>query len=177
MKGSPAMTQNGWQRAWIRTVTTLLTASVMVMIFCFSMENAAESDQRSGTISMAVIRVLHPEYETMELYQKKELYDNVQFAVRKCAHFTEYMLLGFMIRLCLESWFGHRIRKPHAIPLISMGAGTAYACTDELHQIAIDGRFGTWTDVLVDSCGVLTGICLGSVLISYVNRKHRNTDA
>ncbi len=176
MKGSPAMTQNGWQRAWIRTVTTLLTASVMVMIFCFSMENAAESDQRSGTISMAVIRVLHPEYETMELYQKKELYDSVQFAVRKCAHYTEYMLLGFMIRLCLESWFGQRIRKPHVIPLISMGAGTVYACTDELHQIAIDGRFGTWTDVLVDSCGVLTGICLGSVLIRYVKRKHRNTD-
>lgn len=171
------MTQHGWQRTWIRAVTTLLTAAVMVMIFCFSTENAAESDQRSGTISMVVIRVLYPEYETMDTPEKKELYDSVQFAVRKCAHFTEYMLLGLMIRLCLESWFGLRIRKAYAVLLISTVTGTVYACTDELHQLAIDGRFGTWTDVLVDSCGVLAGVCMGSVLVRYVNRKIKQTDA
>jgi len=35
-----------------------------------------------------------------------------------------------------------------------------YACTDEFHQTHTEGRSGAWTDVLVDSCGVLAGMLL-----------------
>ncbi len=165
------MIQGGWQRTWIRTVTTLMTAAVMVMIFCFSMENAAESDQRSGNISMIIIRIFHSEYETMDMLQQKELYDRIQFIVRKCAHFTEYMMLGFISRLCAESWFGHRTKRTGMLPLISLGYDVLYACTDEIHQISIDGRIGAWTDVLVDACGVLAGVLLGTILIRCINRR------
>ena len=168
MKGSPAMTQNGWQRAWIRTVTTLLTASVMVMIFCFSMENAAESDQRSGTISMAVIRVLPPEYETMELYQKKELYDSVQFAVRKCAHFTEYMILGALLSMVFLTC---RIRWKFRF-LWSFLIGALYAFSDEFHQMFVAGRSMEAFDVLIDSSGVIVGIfaALGTAAMVILGR-------
>lgn len=176
MKGRTGMTRNGWQNKWIRTVTTLLTAMVMVMIFCFSMENAAESDQRSGSVSMIYIRIMHPEYELMDEPLQSEMYNRVQFAVRKCAHFTEYLLLGFMIRLCLESWIGHRIRKRNLLPGISITAGILYACTDEFHQTHTEGRSGAWTDVLVDSCGVLAGMLLGTVLIRYTERKNKRND-
>ena len=166
------MTRTGWQTPWVRIVTTLLTIAVMVMIFCFSTENAEHSDRRSGVISIRIVRIFHPEYEQMNPEKQKEIYDNVQHIVRKCAHFTEYMMLGFLIRLCLESWFGHRMKRYRILALIGFGAGAGYACTDELHQLSIDGRSGQWTDVLVDSSGVLAGVVLGTLLIKSLNRRN-----
>ena len=165
------MTRSGWQNPWVRVVTTLLTVAVMVMIFCFSMENAETSDKRSGFIAMPVIRLLHPDYDQLDEAAQDEIYAGVSHVVRKCAHFTEYMVLGFLLRLCLESWFGHRMRKYRILALIGFGAGTAYACTDELHQLGVEGRSGAWKDVLVDASGVLLGVTLGTMLVKTLNRK------
>ena len=165
------MTRSGWQNPWVRAVTTLLTVAVMVMIFCFSMENAETSDKRSGFIAMPVIRLLHPDYDQLDEAAQDEIYAGVSLVVRKCAHFTEYMVLGFLLRLCLESWFGHRMRKYRILALIGFGAGTAYACTDELHQLGVEGRSGAWKDGLVDAGGVLLGVALGTMLVKTLNRK------
>ena len=81
------------------------------------------------------------------------------------------MMHGFVIRLCLESWFGYRLKKYRVLALIGFGAGTAYACTDELHQLTIDGRSGQCTDVMVDGSGVLIGVVLGTMLIKALNGK------
>ena len=166
------MIRGGWQSAWVRAVTTLLTVAVMIMIFCFSMENAEESDQRSGFIAMPVIRLLHPDYDQLDETVQEEIYAGVSLVVRKCAHFTEYMVLGFLLRLCLESWFGHRLKRYRILALIGFGAGTAYACTDEAHQLGVEGRFGEWKDVLVDAGGVLLGVTLGTMLVKALNRKN-----
>jgi len=175
--------RTGWQRNWVRTVTTLMTAAVMVMIFLFSMENAEKSDKRSGVISQTVVEVIHPEYADLKPEQQKHIFDSVQHVVRKCAHFTEYMILGFMIRLCLESWIGHRMKKSRWLVLIGFGAGAAYACSDEIHQLAIDGRSGQMKDVFVDCAGVLAGVAIGTVVVNLVNRRNaenvlmgKNTD-
>ena len=165
------MKKNGWQNPWARVVTTLLTVLIMVMIFCFSMETADQSDRTSGKFSRRVIKVVCPQYEKLEPVQQKSIYDSVQHIVRKCAHFTEYMMLGFMIRLCLESWFGYRLKRYKILAFISFGTGTAYACSDELHQISIDGRSGQWTDVLVDGSGVFAGVMLSTLLIKALNGK------
>ena len=165
------MARTGWQRTWVRVVTTLLTVAVLAAIYCFSMENAEQSDRRSGVISLTIISVLHPDYGQMDEIRQQAVYDETQHVVRKCAHFLEYMALGFMARLCLESWFGHKVKNKRLLALIGFGAGTAYACTDEAHQLRIDGRSGQWTDVLVDGCGVLAGAALGTLAVWLVNRK------
>lgn len=169
------MNRSGWQNPWVRIATTILTAAVMMMIFCFSMENAENSDIRSGVISTRIIKIVHPDYDRMDEQSRKVIYDNVQHVVRKCAHFSEYMLLGFLIRLCLESWFGHWMKKARILAIAGFGAGTGYACTDELHQLSIDGRSGQWTDVLVDGSGVLLGVTLGTLLIKSLDRKKDET--
>ena len=170
-KGRQGMTKTGWQRNWIRITTTLLTAAVMIMIFCFSMENAEQSDQRSGVIADILARIIHPDYDQMESAYRQIVYDEMQHIVRKGAHFTEYTLLGFLIRLCLESWFGHRTKRSLPLLLTGFCTGTAYACTDEAHQLTTEGRTGAWADVLVDAGGVLTGVFLGSLLIRLTMRK------
>ncbi|MBR2661151.1 MAG: VanZ family protein [Clostridia bacterium] len=163
--------KTGWQAPGVRAATTLLTLALMVMIFCFSMETAEDSDKRSGVLSGGIISLLYPGYEQMDPAEQQAVYDRVQHVIRKLAHFTEYMMLGFMIRLCLESWFGQRMKRSRVLTLIGFGAGTGYACTDEAHQLAIEGRSGQVTDVLVDAGGVLAGAVLGTLLIRSVNRK------
>ena len=170
------MTATGWQRSWVRILTTLLTAAVMVMIFAFSTEDAEHSDRTSGLISRRVLSIFHPDYEQLEESRQKLLYDDVQHAVRKCAHFTEYTMLGLMLRLCMESWFGHRMKKRYALMLPAFLCGTLYAGSDEWHQKLIDGRSGQWTDVLLDSCGVLFGAFLGNRLILWINRKQKGAE-
>ena len=162
------MKRSGWQRTWVQILTTVLTVAVMVFIFIFSTEDAESSDQTSGIISRQVIPFVYPDYEQKSPEERKICYDNVQHIVRKTAHFTEYMILGLLIRLCLESWFGRRKRLLTA----SWAAGTIYAGTDELHQLLIDGRSGQWTDVLLDSGGVMTGVLI-AVLVLYLSSRKR----
>ena len=164
------MTRSGWQRTWVRILTTLLTAAVMVMIFGFSTENAEKSDHRSGVFAGRLVRLLYPDFDRMDPEQQEEAFFESQVIVRKCAHVTEYTVLGFLIRLCLESWFGHKTKRRRTLSLGAFGAGIVYACTDEAHQLSIDGRAGLWTDVLVDAGGVLAGIMIAALLIRMAER-------
>ena len=160
------MTRTGWQKTWVRILTTSMTIAMMVLIFCFSMEDAEQSDRTSGFISDAVISVFYPDYREMNADRQQEVYDSVQFIVRKCAHLLEYLTLGFLLRLCAESWAGHRTGNRRFLLAAAFLIGAAYAGTDELHQLAIDGRSGQWADVLVDSCGVLAGSLSGTLMIN-----------
>ena len=156
-----------WQRTWVRALTTGLTIAMMVVIFLFSMQDAERSDRTSGFFSDAIIHVLYPNYNDLPAEEQKVIMDQVQFAVRKTAHFTEYMILGILMRLCMESWFP----EARANGMISFLGSALYAASDELHQRWIDGRSGQWQDVLLDSCGVLAGVLLGLVVIHLIRRR------
>ena len=161
------MERTGWQWTWVRVLTTALTVTVMMLIFRFSMEDAEQSDQRSGFVSQAVIRMVYPDYDRKTPEEQQVCYDNIQHLVRKTAHFLEYAVLGLLIRLCIESWFGSRKGMMGA----AWAAGTVYAGTDELHQLLIDGRSGQWSDVLLDSSGVITGVLVACVILRVSRRK------
>ncbi len=162
------------QKTWVRVLTTLMTLAVMTMIFCFSMQVAEKSDATSGAISRLIVPVFYPDYERMEAAEQKSAYDSVQHVIRKCGHFTEFALLGLSLRLCLESWFGgedgrkRRLKTPASRNLAAWAGGTAWAALDELHQLAVDGRSGQVTDVMIDSGGVLTGMLLALLILRLV---------
>ena len=157
----------GWQQAWVRAVTTLLTLGMMILIFNFSTEDAEHSDQTSGQVSMVVIHAAYPNYEQEKPAVKRRIYDDVQHVVRKAAHFSEYALLGLLMRFCLESWLGSRkLNSP-----LSWGLTTLYAATDEMHQLLIDGRAGQWKDVLIDSGGAATGVLMAVLILRLTEKR------
>lgn len=72
--------------------------------------------------------------------------------LRKLAHFVEFTCLG----ICL-AWRSGMLRKKYPRTFLS---GVAAAALDEVIQIFVPDRFSSVKDVLLDSCGVLTGMLL-----------------
>jgi VanZ family protein len=68
--------------------------------------------------------------------------------LRKCAHVTEYAILGLLLARAL-------LREVPAFAL-----GVLYAITDELHQSFVRGRHAAALDVAIDAVGVLIGVTL-----------------
>jgi len=74
---------------------------------------------------------------------------------RKATHFSEYFVLTGLWWWALSTRVGGRRALA---PALAIAIG--YAVTDEIHQTFVDGRVGTWTDVLIDSAGALTAAWL-----------------
>src|SRR2546423_14792724 len=68
--------------------------------------------------------------------------------LRKCAHVTEYAVLGALLYRALE----------REVP--ALAAGVAYAASDELHQHFVRGRHASPVDVGIDAVGVAFGMIL-----------------
>jgi VanZ family protein len=67
---------------------------------------------------------------------------------RKIVHFSEYALLALLW------WRALRTRmSTHHATLAAFAIASAYAATDELHQIFVDGRHGSPIDWAIDSAG------------------------
>ena len=152
-----------------KVLLLLLTVGMMVLIFVFSAEPAVESDRTSGFLVDLVLYTACPNYDTLSPDAQLAVYNTLQHLVRKAAHFTEFALLGFFLRLCLESWF------PKArLSLWAWLGGTLYAVTDEIHQLSVDARSGQFQDVLLDSCGVLAGVIVGWVILTLLRRRRES---
>jgi len=71
--------------------------------------------------------------------------------LRKGSHVLEYAILTAFVILALRRGHGWSVGRAVFGGLI---ISVAYACSDEVHQVWVPNREGTWTDVLVDSFGV-----------------------
>jgi VanZ family protein len=81
--------------------------------------------------------------------------------LRKCAHMTEYAILGYLLLRALgrEGW--------------ALLLGIAYAATDEFHQRFVAGRHGSPVDVAIDTIGLVIGIVLLPMIMRAVLQSRR----
>ena len=159
-------------KAWLRLMLWLAVLATAGMIFWFSAQNGAASSQLSSGITEKVVEVVEPDYNSLTEPEQQTLFVAVQFAVRKSAHFSEYALLGFLLRLLCASY---ALRRGG---LVAWLCGTGYAATDELHQWFVAARSAMWQDVCLDSSGVLAGVLLATgilALIAYKRNRRRTS--
>ena len=154
-------------KTWIRMLTTGVTLGLMILIFCFSSQPAETSDATSGVFAEKVADVLQPGWRELAAREKQEVYDSINHVIRKIGHFTEFALLGFSLRMCLESW----MEKRRGLGLAAWLGATLYAALDEYHQIGVDGRSGQIADVMLDSCGVLAGVLLAGLAVRMIRKR------
>lgn len=143
----------------IKIILWIIVIAVAVLIFCFSAENAADSNDTSGRFLRMILGLL-PGFRTMTRTAQADMILALMNVVRKCAHFSIYAFLGF--------WLLFLVRQYRLSPsiLIATGAAFLYAITDELHQFFVPGRACQFRDVCIDTAGALTGALIAALIVA-----------
>jgi len=115
----------------------------MVGIFIMSNQPARISDSQSG----GLIDIL----SKIGLDMNNIFGQLSNFIVRKCAHFLEYMILALLVLNVLKLYFNMK-----QVVIITIVFVFLYACSDEIHQLFVQGREGAIRDVIIDTCGGIT---------------------
>lgn len=148
-----------------KIILIILVFCWMGIIFSFSSENSDKSSNTSGRTIRAVVKI----FTKLPQERENELVEQLQHITRKIAHFTIYTIGGILLINLIKLYTQN---KPWAY---AWGIGTLYAITDEIHQYFVPGRSCQITDVLLDSCGVITGILLVIILLKVTKRFTNNT--
>lgn len=139
-----------------RRIIICATILWMVLIFVFSAQPADTSTDMSRMVGYKVGEYFVSDFESWPVGEQAAFAEKIDFPVRKCAHASEYAVLAVLLMLLTGS-FGWTGRKGVLISLLGV---TAYAATDELHQLFVPGRSGLVTDVMIDTMGGFLGCLL-----------------
>lgn len=80
----------------------------------------------------------------------------INAAVRKLAHVTEYFFLGLLVWRALRRGAAALWQRRWALG--TLGAGVVFAGVDELHQLFEPGRGSSLRDVGFDSLGIMLAL-------------------
>lgn len=155
-------------RRWVRSLLWAAVIGLMAVIFLFSSQAGPASMETSGFFARPLTDLIASMMGGLEARAYDDLLVLMQMVVRKTAHFSEYALLGLLWRLLMASYqWKHAGWKAWAV-------STAYAATDELHQLLGGERTGMWQDVVLDSLGVAAGVLISYLLLRSFRRRAEN---
>ena len=134
-----------------------LALSILWLLFIFSnsLDNGAESDQKSSAVTKFINDVLHAIGYKGEIPHK---------LVRKLAHFGEFAILAVFVSITL-----HFSPKKISV-LFSPAICFVCASADEILQNFSEGRGPRFTDVLIDTSGAICGTLAIWVLYLLVSK-------
>ncbi len=118
---------------------------------------SSQTGEESSSLSRALIHWLH-----------LERLPEIQFLIRKAAHFSIYLVMGMLWYLFYDA-LGF---TPGYAVLAAVCFSIVFAGLDELHQTFIPQRAGQFRDVVLDSIGAIVGTCLICVLQSHIHKHH-----
>ena len=122
-----------------KKIFLLLTILWMAVIFWFSSRNADLSTEDSTRIGRAIAGILAKGFDGWD----------------------EYGLLGILA----SGIFAEYRMRPGKWMRRALLTGMLYACFDEIHQSFTPGRSCQFSDVILDSCGVLAGVLLALLFL------------
>lgn len=142
-----------------KAVKLVALLSVMGLIYYFSSQPSYDSTITTNS----VVKVIYDVYSCLfkNAYSYDAFCDYFFQPIRKLAHFSEFGLLGLISYINSKEYF----EKNHV--LYSLAFSALYATSDEIHQIFVYGRYCSFIDVLIDTCGALCAI----LLIHIINKK------
>ncbi len=144
-----------------RIIWTGITILWMVVIFSFSAKPAVQSTEMSTSVGKMICRIFVHDFSSWSDEKQEELAAKIDHPVRKCAHASEYALLGALVLLTACTYAKMSPKTVAAAVIISV----LYAASDEFHQRFVPGRSCQFTDVLIDSAGVMVGV--GFIIVCY----------
>lgn len=153
----------------IKIIDIILVLIWMCVVFWFSSQVGDTSKSQSGNTIRRIITFFNKNITTENL---EMIVEALQPFVRKLAHFSIYTLGGMLIYNLINKYDLNK--KVKIIYTIVIGA--LYAASDEIHQLFVPYRSGQITDVLIDTCGVITGIIIFNCITKLFKFIKRTSD-
>lgn len=138
----------------------IFTAIWIAFIWGNSFTVGSASGEMSGSVTAwvnGVLQKIFPSFEVTNLF------------IRKLAHFAEFAVLGALLGIDFLILFPNK--KTFYI-LLGAPCTILVAMIDEFIQLFVDGRVGSFTDVLIDSSGALTAVLM-VFGIAYIKNLHK----
>ena len=139
----------------LRTILVVLLFIMFGIIFNFSNQDGDKSGNLSREVTENVTKNINA-IQKLEKSEKEKVLNRIEHYIRKLAHFSLYLVVGILTMSLMYTFDLKNIKKI----LTSLEIGMFYAASDEIHQVFIPERNASIFDVLIDSCGVLTGILI-----------------
>lgn len=145
----------------LRVVSIITTIACMVMIFNFSADNAVESTDLSSKVVQYFCQFVYKltGKDPQVAFSLETMY-MLEYFFRKLAHMTIYMLLSINMMLVLFTFNISMYIRIGITFILCYG----YACSDEIHQMFVDGRGAAFKDTLFDGTGALIGIVIALIV-------------
>lgn len=159
-------------KKWAVTVISgALLLLLYSLIFSFSAQNGEESGSLSAYVSekcVELFNALTGRHWSQLVMQEMAVY--FEHPVRKLAHFSEYAVMGVLVFGLWSQWL-----KGRGLYLLTVIWVFLSAAADEFHQYFIPGRYASFLDVLLDTCGGAFGmLCMLLLKRLIVGRKPKN---
>lgn len=134
------------KRWWPALVWALVISGFSTKVF---------TADNTGSVIIPVLHWIFPGFspETLSV---------IHFGIRKCAHFTEYFILSWLILRGLRG--DNRVAKIQWA-LLTIGLVFGYAALDEFHQSFVPGRTASFRDVLIDTSGGIAAQVVAALLV------------
>ena len=104
---------------------------------------------------------LSNKFNSLTELEQQNIIVNVQYYVRKAAHFSVFASLGLCLFSAINLTFKNRF-----LWLYSFIVSVLYAISDEIHQLFVLGRSCRIGDMFIDSMGALSGILIVLIIIT-----------
>lgn len=114
----------------------------LLLIFSFSNESGTKSTETSDTVTIKLVS------------EESDYYPGTTKIVRKLAHMSEFAILTLLVYLVIND-FSFRNKY-----LLTLMFALLFCTLDEIHQLFIPLRTGTFVDVTIDLLGILIMLCL-----------------
>lgn len=138
-----------------------LILGILITIFIFS-QSLLKADDSSGLSNKITLNI----YNVVVIFFKNLKYINFHLFIRKLAHFTEFFVLGLV-------WFFFYYKNIKCPYLVTLIHGFITASLDETIQLFVEGRVGSFMDVLIDSFGVFTALLIIYVVLHFLAHKDK----
>lgn len=133
----------------------MLLALLYLIIFNFSAQDGEQSGNLSQLLSERCAELLNSlsgrHWSEAVLAGWAEYFEH---PLRKLAHFSEYACMGILVYILLSQW----LRQGKRLYLLTIAWVFLSAAGDEFHQLFVPGRYGSFADVLLDTCGGAFGM-------------------
>lgn len=147
-----------------KVIKLILIVIWMGIIFILSSDNSYKSTKKSDFVIIKASETFFGRKLTN--FEKIKYTDKFVLIVRKGAHFTIYLILGILLFSFIKEFLGINYKSI----LIAIFLAFLYACSDEVHQLFVEGRSGEVFDVILDTFSSSIG-CLFYYGIYNLRRK------